>query len=405
MSNNKTHTEKTAAEATSIGFDYQYYFFLWKVISLQPNESVGLEVKDDVHCDLSNNYQLLYQLKHTIKKNADDSPANLTTSDLDMWKTFSNWSKVISDPNDSRSTKKAQLGFLQKTSFVLASNKSSNKNNKVVSQINELHNGTKSVNEIVLLFKSLKDASTHKELQTYISDVISLDVEVLEGFLQHTFFHLDEDDIIMKCKESIKAKMVPLNKINDAFAKLDSSIRADNFLKVKNKVKIEISFDNFYTKYRRHFDIYRNGSLIVQEYEGLLPDYLEEQIFIKQFLELGFIENDDFEYISNLTRFKLKLLNNLEDWKSNGEISDPELKHFKEDAFNIWESEFRFKYIGNIPEEEYNRKGIEILQAVLRSNIKLGGNDLNIDLCNGRFYSLSDQPIIGWRKDWKKYKK
>lgn len=66
MSNNKTHTEKTAAESKSIGFDYQYYFFLWKVLLLQPNESVGLEVKDDVHTELSNNHQVLYQLKHVL---------------------------------------------------------------------------------------------------------------------------------------------------------------------------------------------------------------------------------------------------------------------------------------------------------------------------------------------------
>ncbi|MFT5753980.1 MAG: hypothetical protein ACI924_001206, partial [Flavobacterium sp.] len=26
---NKTHFEKTGAETKSIGFDFQYYFFLW----------------------------------------------------------------------------------------------------------------------------------------------------------------------------------------------------------------------------------------------------------------------------------------------------------------------------------------------------------------------------------------
>ena len=45
----KTQIEKTAAETKSIGFDYQYYFFLWKLLSLETGESVGLEVKDDVH--------------------------------------------------------------------------------------------------------------------------------------------------------------------------------------------------------------------------------------------------------------------------------------------------------------------------------------------------------------------
>jgi hypothetical protein len=67
MSNNKTHTEKTAAESKSIGLTTNI-IFLWKVLLLQPNESVGLEVKDDVHTDLSNNHKILYQLRHTIKK-------------------------------------------------------------------------------------------------------------------------------------------------------------------------------------------------------------------------------------------------------------------------------------------------------------------------------------------------
>jgi hypothetical protein len=48
------------------------------------NESVGLEVKDDVHTDLSNNHKILYQLAYTIKKNPGGSIANLTTSDLDQ---------------------------------------------------------------------------------------------------------------------------------------------------------------------------------------------------------------------------------------------------------------------------------------------------------------------------------
>jgi hypothetical protein len=168
MSDNKTHTEKTAAESKSIGFDYQYYFFLWKVLMLQPNESVGLEVKDDVHTDLSNNHQVLYQLKHTIKKNSDCTIANLTTSDLDMWKTFSNWSRVISDENDSRSSIPAQLSFVEKTSFVLASNKSSNSSNKIVGIISELQSGTKNESDVRTYFHTLAKGTRNEDLKVYI---------------------------------------------------------------------------------------------------------------------------------------------------------------------------------------------------------------------------------------------
>lgn len=404
MSNNKTHTEKTAAESKSIGFDYQYYFFLWKVLLLQPNESVGLEVKDDVHTDLSNNHQVLYQLKHTIKKNAGGSIANLTTSDLDMWKTFSNWSKVISDKNDSRGTTQSQLSFVEKTSFVLASNKSSNKSNKVIGIISELQSGSKNENDVRNYFDTLAKGSTNEDLEGYINDVLNLDKKILEQFLLKTFFHLDDDDILTKCKEAIKSKMIPLNKIDQAFSLIDSSVRADNFLQIKDSIKIDISFDEFYKKYRRHFDIFRNKTLIVQQYNGVLPDKLEDQIFIKQLQEIGFVSSDDFDQISRLTLFKLKLLNNLEDWKREGEITDLEIKNFKENAYNLWDNEFRLQHMGTFSEEEYNNKGIEVLRSVLRHSFNLVGQELDVDMCNGKFYSLSDEPIIGWRKDWEKHK-
>lgn len=402
---NKTHTEKTAAESKSIGFEYQYYFFLWKVLLLQPNETVGLEVKDDVHTELSNNHQVLYQLKHSIKKNKDGSISNLTTSDLNMWKTFSNWSKVISDENDSRSTMPAQLSFVEKTSFVLASNKSSNNSNKVVGIINELQSGAKNESDVRTYFNTLAKSTTNKDLKCYIKDVLNLDKKVLEQFLLNTFFHLDDDDMITKCKVAIMSKMIPQNKIEQAFTMIDSTLRSDNFLQIKDKVKIEISFDEFYKKYRRYFDIFRNDTLIVQEYKGIFPGKLEDQIFIKQLLEIGFVETDDFEHISRLTLFKLKLLNNLQHWKREGEITDIEINRFKENAYNLWDTEFRLQHMGTFSEKEYNNKGIEVLRSVLKHSLNLSGQDLDVDMCNGKFYSLSDEAIIGWRKDWKKYNK
>lgn len=404
MSNNKTHTEKTAAESKSIGFDYQYYFFLWKVLLLQANESVGLEVKDDVHTDLGNNHQVLYQLKHTVKKNSKGSLANLTTSDLDMWKTFSNWSKIICDTNDARSTIQAQLNFVEKTSFVLASNKSYNKSNEVVNIISKLQNGVKNESDVRTYFHSLEKNTQNKDLAGYIKDVLSLDNRVLEQYLLHTFFHLDDDAIITKCKEAIKAKMIPQEKIEKAFNAIDSSIRADNFLQVKEGIKIEITFDDLFKKYRRQFDLYRNGSLDIQEYKGALPDSLENQIFIKQLQEIGFVKSGDIDHITRLTLFKLKLINNLDEWKRDGNVTELELKRFKDNAFNIWDTEFRIQHVGNIAEEKYNEKGIEILRTVLKASLNLAGQNLDIDLSNGKFYSLSDEPVIGWRKDWEKHK-
>ncbi len=77
MGTSKTFMEKTAAPGPSAGFDYQYYYFLYKILNLKKGQSVGLEIKDDVHTDVDNDLQLLFQLKHTIQKQADGKPVAL----------------------------------------------------------------------------------------------------------------------------------------------------------------------------------------------------------------------------------------------------------------------------------------------------------------------------------------
>lgn len=66
----KPHTETTNADKTALGFDFQYYFFILKLLHLKPGESIGLEVIDDVHTTtLDNDCQIYYQVKHTIHEN------------------------------------------------------------------------------------------------------------------------------------------------------------------------------------------------------------------------------------------------------------------------------------------------------------------------------------------------
>ena len=117
------------------------------------------------------------------------------------------------------------------------------------------------------------------------------------------------------------------------------------------------------------------------------------------------MDSDDLEQMSRLTLFKLKLINNLEDWHRDGEVTKEELDRFKSNALNLWDTQFRLEHVGTISEEEYNKKGIEVLRNVLKQSLKFTGQDLDVDMCNGKFYSLSDEPIIGWRKDWGKHKK
>ncbi len=405
MGDKKTQTEITAAETKSIGFDYQYYFFLWKLLSLETGESVGLEVKDDVHIELNDDEQVFYQIKHTIQTKTDNSAENLTTSDLDLWKTISNWAKVISDKNDNRRSKQEQLNFLKKTSFILASNKSSTDSNKILKIITDLQNGDDTVKGVILVFTALLKGTDSAPLKKYIEDVLRLDEDVFKEFILKVFFELDEKDIIGKCKDAIKADKIDENKIDDVFSALDSAIKADNFINIKNREKIQISFDDFYLKYRRHYDLSRNGLLSIDEFHGTLPTALESQIFIKQLIEVKDLNSYDFEDIAEFTRFKLKLQNNIDRWLQDGEITQDEINNFKNNAINQWKNKHRSVFRGITDESDFNIAGVKVLDSVREEKLKISGQSLDTDMSNGTFYDLSDTPYIGWRKDWEKYKK
>ena len=111
MASTTTHADKTNAADKSIGFDYQYYYFLLKVLNLKLGQSVGFEVADDVNCELDQNRNIFYQLKHTTQVAADGQHVALTKLDKDMWKTFYNWSMFITDNAAGRQEIQKQLEF------------------------------------------------------------------------------------------------------------------------------------------------------------------------------------------------------------------------------------------------------------------------------------------------------
>jgi hypothetical protein len=401
MSTEKTHADKTSAETKSIGFDYQYYFFLWKVLSLNEGESVGLEVKDDVHTELNENTQILYQLKHTTKTKSDGSPSNLSSLDNDLWKTISNWIQVVLDKADDRETKHKQLNFIKKTSFILATNKSSSKTNHLINAISNFQSEDISIDQFIEQINKLLGTTADKNIIEYINRVLLLDEQILIAFIKKIFFELDENEIIAKCKKAIKADKVPENKIDDVYSALDSAIREDNFIDIKKGNKINISFDDFYNKYHKYYDKGRSCSLFVRSFTEHFPSKIEEQVFIQQLLEINDISSNDMESITEFTTQRLKLSNNIETWLTKGELTSEDFKQYRAESILKWKNEHRKQMRKTISDDD---KGLEVLDSMRSEMIFLSGSPLSIELSNGTFYELSDLPQIGWRKDWEKYK-
>ncbi len=111
----KTRFDITSASDTSIGFDYQFYYFMYLVLGLRHNEKIGIEIKDDIHVELQDGNLILIQTKHTIQSKKNNTTINLTERDKDLWKTISNWVKIINESSDSKN-------FVRKTKFQLVTN-------------------------------------------------------------------------------------------------------------------------------------------------------------------------------------------------------------------------------------------------------------------------------------------
>lgn len=397
MTKQQTHTDKTSAADKSIGFDYQYYYFLYRVLKMGRRESVGLEVKDDVHTDLACNRQILIQLKHTTQNKADGTPKNLTTYDSDLWKTLYNWSMVISDQIAGRSTEKSQLDFINKTDFMLVTNKSETDSCRFFALLDD-----PSTARVEL--KALKTGTEDKEIQLYIQDVLNLTDPVLTAFLRNIRMELEINDVIGLCKDALLEMRLPEDRIDQVFCDLDSRIRQDSFLLIRAGEKIIITFDQFNQKYRRYFDLARSTDLKIEHYHEPLPTSLNDQTFIKQLLDIGDIKPDNIEEIAQYTRYMMTVKRNLLNWETKGELTREEVIRFNNEAKLRWHNKFRATY-RNLEGMAPVSKALEVLDEMRTEKLSIDEQHMGTEFSNGEYYHLSDLPEIGWHSDWEeKYK-
>ncbi len=140
---------------------------------------------------------------------------------------------------------------------------------------------------------------------------------------------------------------------------------------------------------------------------------MEEQIFIKQLIDIGDIKGNDYEEISEYTGYKILTENNMKLWIQNGELTHDQRKNFDRNSILRWKNCFKVAHDDDEYEETNdelvkmnNKAARKCLNKVREIELSIDNELLDIDLSNGEFYCLSDVPQIGWAIGWKgKYKK
>ncbi|EOQ62759.1 hypothetical protein F935_01848 [Acinetobacter calcoaceticus ANC 3811] len=397
----KTFTDKTNADNKEIGFQYQYYYFLYKLLNLKKGQSVGLEVRDDVHTTLKNNQQILIQLKHTVRKNASDNAVALAELDVDLWKTLYNWANIIVDKAAGRAEKSQQIDFISRTEFHLVTNKTESKKNYFLEIIEKYKKKESTFHELRTHTVVLYEKTDNDNIKKYINFLLELDEEVQANFLEKIYLELDQDDLDILIKESIRDKMIDESRIQEVYERLDSNIRFDNFINIKNGGKIEINFDDFYKRYRNIFSTARTPLQLSKSFQPVLPDDLFSQNFIKQLINIEAMKVNDMEKAIKYTSQRLKIIRFLEEWLQNGEIIYDEINDFHSDVTNKWENEFEH-WCESCHDIDIVKNSRELLRNLRIIEFTIASNKLNTELSNGELYHLSNENLIGWHRDWNK---
>lgn len=394
-------SDSVSAADTSIGFEYQYYYYLDRLINLRGGESVGLEVKDDVHSDLAGGYCILVQLKHTVQKNAAGAPINLTELDSDLWKTLHNWSKIICDPTQYRDRPENQKKYINQTEFHLVTNKSHTSSNRFLTSVLDYQDSLVTIDELRATIELLEQKTNNTDLKAYIQTVLDLNSDVLAQFLLKLRFETGIDNIISRVKQSIREKFVDEEKIEEVFARLDSNIRADNFEDTRKGISLQITFEEFKQRYQKLFDDARTKKLHYKPFDVSIPQDLFAQTFVLRLLEIGAIDASDVESAVEFTLAKLRLVVQLDTWKQQGQVVTDDISSLHENVVMRWKNEFRAAFRKCNTEDEIVDAANAMLERLRVESFKLDAHELPLELSNGELYHLSDIARIGWHKDWK----
>ena len=183
MPSRKKRVDITSADKQQLGFEFQYLYFMLRLLTMEPGEEVGYEALDDVHTVSSNGITTFIQVKHTLDSTANGDLAALPKLSIDLWKSLSNWAKLIEDPKENRISKTSQQRFINESEFMLIVNRQIQKNPVLLiikDACNKKLNGT----QIKKALKEISASTNDKTIKDYITDVDRLSAGILLKFFQ-----------------------------------------------------------------------------------------------------------------------------------------------------------------------------------------------------------------------------
>lgn len=409
----RTSEEKHTTVGGIAGIIYQYYVFLYNLLTIKPGEVVSFEKLDDAAKETPT-YITLYQAKYTVKYGVDGEDIPLTNRAHDFWKAIDVWMDLIKKDGDNDRNRGEQLDYIKAHEFHFVSNKAPNDNDfyKLCQKEEKEKNLTAIdgvLDSITAEGRKTKKGSTslkYRSVQNIIDDLKAF--ELREELISKIEFDIESfESIEAKCQ----AHLTDMVRFDEEEAKTvfeDFKIEVEEDLKdiIGKGKSLVYTFDFQKKRFQRVFQFHRTEDLNFKIGKvNFRPEFLD-LICIKQLLKVNDVIPGNTDRIAQKTSHFLSFKNRYEQLHDDYKIRVPEDEMFVEEVMTTWGDKFTNVYNDtndDTPEDVIISKAGKLLESIRDKELSLCKQSLGRPISNGAFYYFSDECKIGWHRDWKKY--
>lgn len=409
-----TEDKHTAMDKVG-GFTYQFYCFLYHLLTMNRGEEVSFEKWDDAAVDKGNMITML-QAKHTVKVGAEGKTPYLTDRAPDLWKAIDVWRDLIIGGKGEKKTRDKMQDYIKGHEFVFICNKqvASNKLSKLCNELktNIYDNPIEKVDKVLdeINNEGVSDKTTscengqkkYRSVQSMINDLKNF--ELRSEFLRNVKFET-------KSQEDIKKECVDYIADHVRFSDEDAESVFDDFFaeavkdlfdRADKGQPLQYTLDEQKKRFERVFQYHREEDLDFQfKTEQYKKEFLD-LVCIQQLIKVrDFAASETVEVAKHASYF-YSFKNRYYELKDNNRFLDKEEQEFFENAYAFWENEFKHAYKGTADanEDVIIEKAGDLLYEVRKHQLTLRQKALSQYISDGAFYYLSDECIIGWHRDW-----
>ena len=348
----KLHTaeEQHTAMDKIGGFVYQFYCFLYHVLTMNKGETVSFEKLDDTAVE-AGNLITLYQAKHTIQVDAEGEKRALTNRSTDLWKAIDVWRKLIVGKTEEKRSEADMQEYIAKHQFVFFSNKRPD-DNKFVSLCEEVKNGADNDRIDAVLDDITQEGrpregttlpanNAGRSTQMMIEDLKAFGLK--KAFLSRISFETKSQDEVKKaCIDHIADKVRFSDEdAPEVFKDFLTEAVDDFFDRADKGSPLSYTYEEQRKRFEHVFQYHRaeklNFRIIMEEYRKEFLDL----ICIQQLIKVKDFAASETEEVAKYASHFYSFKNRYDElWEDNKILVDED-KEFWADAYAFWDKQFK----------------------------------------------------------------